>query len=119
MKSSLKRLSAALGFLKYQNVLDDMEDLQLTEEDRLFVVGIAPWMYLNTDAECAAYSTWMTQETDPLIPLYYELHPEKLPTVIYCYGYDESMLDTEFAVSFTDQGYETSMMRQGLVFKYR
>lgn len=34
----------------YQNVLDDMEDLQLTEEDRLFVVGIAPWMYLNTDA---------------------------------------------------------------------
>lgn len=103
----------------YQNVLDDMEDLQLTEEDRLFVVGIAPWMYLNTDAECAAYSTWMTQETDPLIPLYYELHPEKLPTVIYCYGYDESMLDTEFAVSFTEQGYETSMMRQGLVFKYR
>lgn len=103
----------------YQNVLDDMEDLQLTEEDRLFVVGIAPWMYLNTDAECAAYSTWMTQETDPLIPLYYELHPEKLPTVIYCYGYDESMLDTEFAVSFTEQGYETSIMRQGLVFKYR
>ena len=103
----------------YQNVLDDMEDLQLTEEDRLFVVGIAPWMYLNTDAECAAYSTGMTQETDPLIPLYYELHPEKLPTVIYCYGYDESMLDTEFAVSFTEQGYETSMMRQGLVFKYR
>lgn len=27
----------------YQNVLDDMEDLQLTEEDRLFVVGIASW----------------------------------------------------------------------------
>ena len=76
-------------------------------------------MYLSTDAECAAYSTWMTQETDPLIPLYYELHPEKLPTVIYCYGYDESMLDTEFEVSFTEQGYETSMMRQGLVFKYR
>ena len=42
----------------YQNVLDDMNDLQLTKEDRLFVVGIAPWMYLNTDAECAAYSTW-------------------------------------------------------------
>lgn len=71
----------------YQNVLDDMNDLQLTKEDRLFVVGIAPWMYLNTDAECAAYSTWMTQETDPLIPLYYKLHPEKLPTVIYCYEY--------------------------------
>ena len=103
----------------YQNVLDDMEELQLTKEDRLFVVGIAPWMYLNTDAECAAYSTWMTQETDPLIPLYYEFHPEKLPTVIYCYGYDESILETEFAASFTDRGYEVSTLRQGLVFTCR
>ena len=103
----------------YQNVLDDMNDLQLTKDDRLFVVGIAPWMYLNTDAECAAYSTWMTQETDPLIPLYYELHPEKLPTVIYCYEYDESILDTEFAQSFLDKGYVVENMRRGIVLTNR
>lgn len=103
----------------YQNVLDDMNDLQLTKEDRLFVVGIAPWMYLNTDAECAAYSTWMTQETDPLIPLYYKLHPEKLPTVIYCYEYDESILDTEFAQSFLEKGYVVENMRRGIVLTNR
>ena len=103
----------------YQDVLDDMDDLQLTKEDKLFVIGIAPWMYLNTDAECAAYSTWMTQETDPLIPLYYELHPEKLPTVIYCYEYDESILDTEFAQSFLDKGYVVETMRRGIVLTNR
>ncbi len=103
----------------YQDVLNDMDDLQLTKEDKLFVIGIAPWMYLNTDAECAAYSTWMTQETDPLIPLYYELHPEKLPTVIYCYEYDESILDTEFAQSFLDKGYVVETMRRGIVLTNR
>ena len=40
--------------LLYEDVMQDMEDLQLTREDKLFVVGIAPWMYLNTEAECAA-----------------------------------------------------------------
>lgn len=103
----------------YGDVLQDMEDIQIDAEDKLFVVGIAPWMYLSTDAECAAYSTWETLETDPLISIYYEIHPEKLPTVIYCYGYDESILETEFASDFINQGYEPSIMRHGVVLTHR
>lgn len=103
----------------YQEVLQDMEDLRLTPEDRLFVIGIAPWMYLNTEAECAAYSTWETLEDDPLIPVYYELHPEKLPTVIYCYEYEENILDTEFAYNFINMGYEPEAMRRGMVLTRR
>ncbi|MCD8150428.1 MAG: hypothetical protein LUE92_12915 [Clostridiales bacterium] len=68
--------------LLYAEVLEDVEELGLTAEDRLLVVGIAPWIYLSTDAECAAYSTWEIQEKDELLPAYYELHPEKIPTVI-------------------------------------
>lgn len=103
----------------YLDVMQDMEDLSLTKEDRLFVIGIAPWMYLNTEAECAAYSTWETLETDPLIPVYYEIHPEKLPTVIYCYEYDESILDTDFACSFISQGYDYETVRHGIVLTHR
>lgn len=103
----------------YKDVLQDMEELCFTSEDRLFVVGIAPWMYLNTEAECAAYSTWETLETDPLIRVYYEIHPEKLPTVIYCYGYKEDILETEFAYEFINMGYKPVSMRRGIVLTHR
>lgn len=100
----------------YEEVLMDMEELSLTREDRLFVVGIAPWMYLNTEAECASYTTWQVLETDPLIPVYYEVRREKLPDVVYCYEYDERILETEFAYYFTDMGYQPAEMRRGIVF---
>ncbi len=103
----------------YEEVLLDMEELALTAEDKLFVIGIAPWMYLNTEAECAAYSTWETLETDPLIPVYYEIRREKLPTVVYCYEYDESILETEFAHYFINMGYEPGAMRHGIVLLNR
>lgn len=103
----------------YQDALQDMEDLSLTAEDKLFVTGIAPWMYLNTEAECAAYSTWETLETDPLIPVYYEIRREKLPTVVYCYESDESILETEFADYFLNKGYKPVNMRRGIVYLRR
>lgn len=103
----------------YGEVMEDLDDLAMTSEDKLFVVGIAPWIYLSTDAECADYSTWQTLETDPLVPIYYEIHPEKLPTVIYCYEYEESVLETEFACNFIDMGYEPQVMRRGIVLTRR
>lgn len=103
----------------YQDVCMDMKELSLTSEDRLFIVGISPWMYLNTEAECAAYSTWETLETDPLIPVYYEIRKEKLPTVIYCCEYDESILETEFADYFIDREYRPVSMRRGIVLLRR
>lgn len=103
----------------YEDVLQDMEDLQLSENDHLFVLGIAPWMYLNTEAKCGAYSTWETLEDDPLIPIYYELRPEKMPTVIYCYEYEDSILETQFAYDFIKLGYEPVTMRRGVVLQRR
>lgn len=103
----------------YKEVLQDMDELRLTKKDRLFIIGIAPWMYLNTEAECAAYSTWETLESDPLIPIYYEIHPEKLPTVVYCYEYEESILETEFADYFLNMGYEPDVMRHGVILTRR
>jgi hypothetical protein len=99
----------------YTEVMQDMEELQLTSEDKLFIVGIAPWMYLNTEAGCAAYSTWETSADDPLIPIYYEIRPENLPTVIYFYEEDENILETELADDFINKGYEVQTMRHGIV----
>ncbi len=103
----------------YGEVLADMEELALSEDDQLFVLGIAPWMYLNTEAKCAAYSTWETLETDPLISIYYEIRPEKLPTVVYCYEYDEEILETEFADYFMEMGYEPVFMQRGIALVRR
>lgn len=103
----------------YREVLQDMEELELSQDDKLFIVGIAPWMYLNTEAECAAFSTWETLETDPLIEAYYEIHPEKLPTVIYCYEYNESILETEFSYNFINMGYKPASMRHGIILTNR
>lgn len=103
----------------YQEVLLDMKELSMTSEDTLFVVGIAPWMYLNTEARCAAYSTWETLENDPLIPIYYTARPQKLPTVIYCYAYEASILETDFAYNFIDMGYQSKIMRRGVVLTRR
>lgn len=36
----------------YGKVLDEIDRLDLTEKDELMVVGVAPWIYLYTDAGC-------------------------------------------------------------------
>ena len=116
----LKGISTSSENLRlYEDVLQDMEDLQLTKEDKLFVLGIAPWMYLNTEAECAAYSTWEILENNPLIRAYYEIFPEKLPTVIYCYRYDETILETEFGYEFLNLDYAPVAMRGGMALTRR
>lgn len=99
----------------YEDVLMDLKEVPVTSADRLLVIGIAPWMYLSTEAECAAYSTWEISETDPLIPVYYGIRREKLPTVVYFYEYEESILETETASYFMDQGFEPVRMRRGIL----
>ena len=101
----------------YLDVMKDIDELEMTQEDRLLVLGVSPWIYLYTDAECGAYSTWEMVETDPLLVTYYQFHPEKMPTVIYCHLYDETFLETSFAQKFMDVGYEVMYGRQGIVLK--
>jgi len=103
----------------YNEVLQDMSDLNLTEKDKLAVIGIAPWMYLNTEAKCGASSTWETLENDPNIPIYYKIRQEKLPTVIYFYEYENDILDSEISIDFLNLGYQSSVLRHGVVLQRR
>lgn len=52
------------------------------KEDTLLVLGINPWVYMETEARCGAYSTWEMSGDNALEALYYETFPEKVPNVI-------------------------------------
>lgn len=90
----------------YEEVLLELDALQMTERDRLLVVGVAPWIYIYADAECGSYSTWQVYEESIQLHDYYTLHPDKFPNVIYMAHWADKFLDCELAVPFKERGYE-------------
>lgn len=63
---------------------DDYEVLtgQLTPEDKLLYIGSENIVYLWTEAQVATPSTQGTNAYNEMYLRYYEIHPEKIPTVI-------------------------------------
>ncbi len=55
---------------------------QVHETDTAVVLGCNPWAYMDLSGSCGSYSTWNLQGEDVLLEQYYELCPEKIPTVI-------------------------------------
>ncbi len=89
----------------YAKVLDEIDMLELTEEDELMVVGVAPWIYLYTDAGCGNYSTWQVHTGSTQLYDYYDLHPDKFPDVVYMAHWAEDFMASELSQIFTDKGY--------------
>lgn len=65
-------------------LIDDYEVLtgQLTPEDKLLYIGSENIVYLWTEAQVATPSTQGTNAYNEMYLRYYEMHPEKMPTVI-------------------------------------
>ena len=100
----------------YGQVLDELDTLELTEEDELMVVGVAPWIYLYVDAGCGNYSTWQVHEDSTQLYDYYALHPDKFPDVIYmAHWADRSFLEADLSKQFTDKGYTVVYQGTGTV----
>ena len=89
----------------YANVLDELDMLKLTADDELMVVGVAPWIYLYSDAGCGNYSTWQVHEGSTQLHDYYELHPDKFPDVVYMAHWAEEFMACDLSHLFTDRGY--------------
>ena len=89
----------------YAQVLDELDMLNLTEEDEIMVVGVAPWIYLYVDAGCGNYSTWQVHENSTQLYDYYALHPDKFPNVIYMAHWAEEFLASDLSNQFLDKGY--------------
>ena len=99
----------------YGNVLEELDMLDLTEEDELMVVGVAPWIYLYVDAGCGNYSTWQVHENSTQLYDYYALHPDKFPDVIYMAHWAEEFLAADLSRQFTDKGYTVVYQGTGTV----
>lgn len=102
---------------EYDQVLEELESLDITQEDQLLVVGVAPWIYLCTDAGYGTYSAWQVHEESTQLIDYYELHPDKTPTVIYMIQWGEDFLASALAQPFLEQGYEVIYLEQGIVMQ--
>lgn len=65
----------------YESAVDCLKK-NTNKSTLLAVAGCNPWAYLDSEAQCAAYSPW-EMEGDALLKEYYEMFPEKIPTVIF------------------------------------
>ena len=99
----------------YGSVLEELDMLDLTAEDELMVVGVAPWIYLYVDAGCGNYSTWQVHENSTQLYDYYALHPDKFPDVIYMAHWAEEFLAADLSRQFTDKGYTVVYQGTGTV----
>ena len=99
----------------YGKVLEELDELKLTAEDELMVVGVAPWIYLYTDAGCGNYSTWQVHEGSTQLHDYYALHPDKFPDVVYMAHWAEEFLACDLAKLFTDKDYTVVYRGTGTV----
>ena len=90
----------------YADVCGELDMLELTDEDQIMVFGVAPWIYLHVDANCGNYSTWQVHENSTQLYTYYELHPDKFPTVIYMAHWQDKFMECELSGMFKDKGYE-------------
>lgn len=99
----------------YGKVLDELDMLELTEKDEIMVVGVAPWIYLYTDAGCGNYSTWQVHEKSTQLYDYYALHPDKFPDVVYMAHWAQEFLSSDLANQFLDQGYRVVYAGTGTV----
>lgn len=102
---------------EYNTVLRELDGLELTEEDELLVVGVAPWIYLYTDAGCGSYSTWQVHEGSTQLTDYYALHPDKFPTVVYMMHWGEDFMGCALADPFKERGYEVLYLERGIVMQ--
>lgn len=65
----------------YTNVVD-MLRRYTDEKDTIVTVGCDPWIYLETEASCGAYTVWQVSDGDNLLRKYYEMNPDKIPNVV-------------------------------------
>lgn len=72
-------------------------------------------MYLYADLPVASYSTWTISEVN-FLPQYYELYPEKLPTII-CWLDAETMKDAVNSSYFIEMGYEPEEKKEGITLR--
>lgn len=95
----------------YENALNEIDSLNLKEDDHLLIMEHASWLYLYADVPVATYSFWSVGEENYL-DAYYELYPNKRPTVVYTSDV-EDVLNKKYVKQFLEEGYELTEYDSG------
>ena len=88
----------------YENALKEIDSLELTESDRLLIFEHASWLYLYADVPVATYSFWSVGEEN-FLDEYYEVFPDKYPTVIYTSDVEDAV-NRSYIKKFLEEGYQ-------------
>ena len=103
----------------YEEMYDDIDELNMTEEDGFLVVGSEPLLYLYADRQVASYSTWQVYTNETRLYRYYEIHSGegRFPSVVYCAEADETIFDSILVEKLLlPMGYEWVQLSHGIAF---
>ena len=99
---------------EYKTGLAEIDQLRLSESDRLLILEHATWLYLYADVPVATYSFWAVGEEN-FLDEYYLLYPEKTPTVVYVWDEDD-VYEKDYINKFLEKNYELTEFDSGNVF---
>ena len=69
---------------QYEKMMNDMEVINRVGNGPLYVHMISTIPYLATDLPTGSYSAWIDEDSDmERLLRYWELHPDRVPAVIY------------------------------------
>ena len=103
--------------LWYESTLNEIDELKLTEDDRLLILEHASWLYLYADVPVATYSFWTVGEENYLKE-YYEIYKEKIPTVVYVSEVEDAK-EKRYVKVFQENGYTLKEYDSGNIFLTR
>jgi hypothetical protein len=99
----------------YYDTLDAIDSLNLTDDDVVLYLDLAPWLYMYTDLPAATYSTWTITE-DHFLDEYYDSYPEKVPSVV-CWMGIENVEEAVAVQYFLEKGYEFIEINGGIALR--
>lgn len=80
----------------YSEIYNDIMEMELKKDDVLFVGAWTPTVaYLDAQARVGCMTVYYPLDYNRLND-YYELHPDRVPTAVYYYGYSEEDEKSEF-----------------------
>ncbi len=102
----------------YNTILEDMDTVTLTKEDKFLVLKFAPWLYLYTDVPYACPQTWEINVDDNTLFDYYALHPDKFPSVVYYINDSQGGMEEKlFIKMLLENGYTVQYLNKGALFQ--
>lgn len=73
-------------FNMYNNMISDLDAIEYSEQDTLLLIGNnSPIPYLYSEMKCGSYCSIVLNIQYDFLQIYYDMHPDKFPTVVYFY----------------------------------